>query len=107
MFGRPKVPEVKPAEAARLLEEGAWLLDVREQDEWEDARIPGAHHIPLGALPSRLDEVPRDRPVVVQCRSGNRSARATRVLLDAGVAESRNLAGGILAWAREGRPVER
>lgn len=101
------IPEVTPAEAERLVRaEGALIVDVREPEEWAEARIPGATHIPLGSLAERQAEIPRDRPVVLQCRSGARSGRATRALRAAGYANVQNLKGGILAWANESRPLE-
>lgn len=100
-------PEVEPARARELAERhGALIIDVREPDEWAQARIPGAIHIPLGQIRERAHEIPRDRPVILQCRSGNRSAGATRTLLDLGFANVHNLAGGIGDWAADGFPVE-
>lgn len=75
------------------------LLDVREQDEHETAHIDGATLIPLGELPQRLKEVPRDKPVVVHCHHGGRSARAVGFLLQNGFSDVSNLAGGIDAWS--------
>jgi adenylyltransferase/sulfurtransferase len=77
------------------------LLDVREPDEHEQARIPGARLLPLGQLEARLSEIAdwKDRTVVVHCRSGARSARACRILLQQGFADVWNLAGGIEAWS--------
>ena len=80
------------------------LLDVREPDEWALGRAPQAVLIPLGELPTRLSEVPADRPVVVACRSGRRSARAVAFLNEQGI-DAVNLAGGMLAWHRAGRPM--
>ncbi|MCU0274653.1 MAG: rhodanese-like domain-containing protein, partial [Acidimicrobiales bacterium] len=83
----------------------ALLLDVREDDEYEAGRAPGTVHIPLGQLPERLDEVPRDRRVVVICRSGNRSGHAT-VYLRNNEVDAVNMVGGMQAWAAAGLPVE-
>lgn len=103
----PSVPTILPAQAAPLVASGrALLLDVREPVEWAEARIPGAIHLPLGELPARLDEIARDRKVILQCRSGNRSRAAAEILLAAGFADVANLEGGIVRWAREGHPVE-
>jgi rhodanese-related sulfurtransferase len=79
------------------------VLDVREQDEWDAGHVPGATHIPLGELPARVDELPEEDLVVV-CRSGGRSARATAWLTQAGF-EARNLAGGMRAWAAADLPM--
>jgi rhodanese-related sulfurtransferase len=82
----------------------AYLLDVREPQEWADGHAEQACHIPLGALPARLAEVPADRDVYVVCRVGARSAQAAAFLNGNG-RTALNVAGGMLAWARAGRPV--
>lgn len=99
-----RLPETDPRAAAQRLDGGALLLDVREDQEWSAGRAPDAVHVPLGALPARVGELPRDREVVVVCRSGRRSALATRQLVAAGI-DARNLVGGMQAWARAGLPV--
>lgn len=96
--------ETAVAEAAALIEEGAVLLDVREPEEWEGGHVPGAVFIPMGELGARIGELPTDERVVVICRSGHRSALVTAALQRAGF-EATNLAGGLLAWAADGRPV--
>lgn len=101
------VREVSPSEAQRLIsEEGALLIDVREPDEWQSARIPGARLVPRGEILDRLEEIPRDRPLVIQCRSGARSRDAAAALQQQGFRPVVNLRGGILAWANAGLPVE-
>lgn len=95
----PSVPSVTPQAVA----EGAALLDVREDDEWEAGHAPGALHIPLGQLTGRLGELPEGEIVVV-CRSGGRSARAVAWLNQNGF-ETVNLDGGMQAWSAAGRPV--
>ena len=97
------VPSVPPSEAADRLAEGWMLLDVRTDDEWAEARIPGAVHIAMDQLTSRLDEV-ADRVVCV-CAVGARSARVAQFLNAQGY-EAVNLDGGIYAWADSGLPVE-
>jgi rhodanese-related sulfurtransferase len=84
--------------------DGAWLLDVREDDEWAAGHVPGARHIPLGQLGARTAEVPQDEAVYVICRSGMRSGRATQALTGAGW-EAINVAGGMQDWAAAGRPM--
>ncbi|MBI2222347.1 MAG: molybdopterin-synthase adenylyltransferase MoeB [Acidobacteria bacterium] len=74
------------------------LVDVREPSEYDICRIPGAQLIPLGQLSERLAEIPKDREVILQCRSGLRSARATHFLRGQGYRNAHNLEGGILAW---------
>ena len=99
------IPEIDATEAARLVEAGeVLLLDVREDDEWASGRAPRAMHTALGEL--EPSAVPRDRPVVAVCRSGNRSGQAAQVLSAAGV-DVRNLEGGMKAWAAAGLPVVR
>jgi adenylyltransferase/sulfurtransferase len=97
--------EVTPRDLVPLLAEGAvTLLDVREPAERAIVTIPGDQlAIPLGELPARVGEVPPDRPVVVYCRSGARSAHAAAYLAGAGYAAA-NLAGGVLAWADDVEP---
>jgi rhodanese-related sulfurtransferase len=97
------VPSISPSEAADRVAKGWMLLDVRTDDEWAEARIPGAVHIAMDQLASRLDEV-ADRVVCV-CAVGARSARVAQFLNAQGY-EAVNLDGGIYAWAGEGRPVE-
>ena len=82
----------------------ALLLDVREDDEWAAGHAPGAVHVPLQQLPSRLAELPTDRPVEVVCHLGGRSAQATAYLLQAGL-DAKNVEGGMDAWERAGKPV--
>ena len=77
---------------------------MREPQEAAIASIPGSVLVPLGLLPERLVDVDRTRPVVVYCRSGARSARAVELLRKAGLNRTYNLAGGILAWARDVDP---
>lgn len=101
MSPAPEVPAISPSEAQQRLEDGAVILDVREPDEWDSGHAPGAMWIPLGDLAARQDEVVADRPIVVVCRSGGRSARATAALLQAGY-DATNLAGGMQAWAAAG-----
>jgi len=82
---------------------GLVLLDVRERDEWQDGRLEGSVHIPLGELGERFTELPAG-PVLVVCRSGHRSAYATAYLVDQGF-DAVNLAGGLVAWHAAGRPL--
>jgi rhodanese-related sulfurtransferase len=93
---------VTVAEYAAWREEGKehFLLDVRELEEYRLARIEGAALIPLHALPGRLDALPKDKPIVVLCHHGVRSAHAVHHLRAAGF-DAVNLTGGIDAWSRE------
>ncbi|HXX89013.1 MAG TPA: rhodanese-like domain-containing protein [Acidimicrobiales bacterium] len=96
---------VGPDEASALVRAGALLVDVREVDEWRAGHAPEARHLPLGDLGARLDSLPADRRLVVVCRSGSRSVRATAALVHAGY-DAVNLDGGMRAWAAAGRPVQ-
>jgi len=97
--------EVTVAQAAQLRSEGALILDVREPSEWAQFHIPGATLIPLGSLPTRLNEVPKDRNVVVVCRTGNRSAQGRDILLNAGFTKVTSMAGGVTQWQTQGLPI--
>lgn len=92
-------------EAASALRRGELqLVDVRAAAELAEARIEGAAHIPLGQLPGRFAELDRTRPVAFICRSGSRSAIATRAAAKAGF-DAANVRGGVIAWARAGLPL--
>jgi hydroxyacylglutathione hydrolase len=104
--GQGRVEQVTPVQAAALLRNGAFLLDVRGADEYQSAHIAGAVHIPMGAILSRISELPTGIPLVVQCGGGVRSQVVVSLLQRAGRRNIRNLAGGIDAWIRDGLPVE-
>ena len=99
----PEVPSVTVQELKAKQERGEkfLLLDVREPYEWDICRIPGAQLIPLGQLASRMSELDSADDIVLQCKSGARSARALRLLQEACFSKLANLEGGILAWAEE------
>lgn len=97
--------EVSVAEALALRESGAFILDVRQPEEWDAVHIPDATLIPLGELASRVSEVPQDQQVVVVCRSGNRSAEGRNILLDAGFPSVTSMAGGMNDWSASGYPT--
>ena len=97
--------EVTVAKAAELRDGGAFILDVRQPEEWNEGHIPDATLIPLDQLPSRINEVPKDQPVVVVCRSGNRSAAGRDILLDAGFPNVTSMGGGMNSWAAKGLPT--
>ena len=88
-------------------EEMPFIIDVRRQNEWDEGHIEGAHHIYLGRLPERLDQVPEDVPVVVQCKTGTRSSFAASILQRVGKKRVYNLLGGIDAWKGLGYPLVR
>ena len=94
------VPEVMSAD----LPAGAFLLDVREDDEWTAGHAPDAVHVRLGELGARAGELPRDREVYVICRGGARSAYAAQALAAGGL-QTINVADGMTGWAVAGRPM--
>jgi rhodanese-related sulfurtransferase len=97
--------EVTVSDLALALEDNAWLLDVREEWEYNDAHVPGAHLIPLNDLPNRLSEVADGERVFVICAAGGRSQTAADYLLSRGI-DCVSVAGGTNGWIASGRPVE-
>jgi hydroxyacylglutathione hydrolase len=91
--------------AARISTDDITLVDVRSDSEWASGHLPDALHIPLGSLGARAAELPRQRPIVVHCQGGDRSAIAASVLLNLGRRDVFNLSGGLSEWIREGRTV--
>jgi len=98
-------PAISVGDALALREAGAFILDVRQPEEWAAGHIPDATLIPLGDLPARIAEVPKDRQVLVVCRSGNRSAQGRDILLGAGYPSVTSMAGGMNDWAAAGYPT--
>ncbi len=98
------VSEIDPDETLRLVREGAFLLDVREDDEWQAGHSPDAVHVAMASVADRLAEIPEDRTVVCVCRVGGRSGAVAGALAGAGY-EVHNLTGGMLAWEAAGLPV--
>ena len=90
---------------ASQVEPDAYLVDVREPDEWEAGHAPGAHHLPMMEVPARMAEIPADSEVVVVCRSGGRSGQVVSYLMGNGWENVRNLDGGMQSWAAQGRDV--
>jgi len=95
--------EISAKEAAKRRETDAAVtfLDVREDSELAICRIEGALHIPMGEIPERAESLPKDRPVIIFCHHGMRSANVQRYLEAAGFDNLMNLAGGIHAWSRD------
>ena len=91
--------------AAKMAAGKVALFDVRNPDEFEAVRVPGAVLLPLGEVPARAGEFPTDREVLVICKSGGRSAQAVEFLRARGV-NAVNIAGGTMAWFDAGNPVE-
>lgn len=100
-----EIPQIDVQTLADLRKEGVPLFDVRQPDEYEEARVPGATLIPLGEVPDRVAEFPTDTPVYVICKSGGRSGQAVEFLRDQGV-DAINVAGGTMGWIEHGLTVE-
>jgi phage shock protein E len=83
------------------------VLDVREQSEYDAGHIAGVKLIPMGTVANRLNEIPKDKPVIVTCHSGNRSGQVTDFLRQQGYTNVHNMTGGITAWQQAGYPVEK
>ncbi len=106
LFGlRGGVGSVTPGDAHQRQSAGSLLIDVRERQEWNSGHAPGAKHIPLGQLAQRARELPKDRELLVICRSGNRSSVAVELLQQAGFPQVHNVTGGMVVWQRVGLPV--
>jgi sulfur-carrier protein adenylyltransferase/sulfurtransferase len=105
----PGVCELAPTEVIEMHRRGEDVvyLDVREPQEWNLFRIPGAVHVPLAAVSERVgDVVPRDRRVVVYCARGGRSIKAADVLQAMGYASVATISGGIMGWVNAGGELE-
>lgn len=97
--------EITVDQAAKMRDQGAFILDVREPSEWTQFHIPGATLIPLGDLPNRLKDVPKDRQVVVVCRTGHRSVQGRDILVNAGFTNVTSMAGGVTQWQTQGLAI--
>ena len=93
-------------QAHQLYSQGVYTLDVRTIEEWQQVHIPGATLIPLDQLPDRYQELPTDEPILIYCRSGNRSLQALNILKDLGLDDLSSMDGGINDWIAAGYPVE-
>src|ERR671936_2235965 len=105
---RSEISEVDATQARELIESGEPLLvDVREQDEWDEGHIPGAVHIPRGFLESRIERIAPDRSaqIVLSCASGSRSAYAAKTLEELGYEHVSSHAPGYTGWKRDGFPT--
>jgi rhodanese-related sulfurtransferase len=102
------IPTIDVTEAERRLREdpaGALLVDVREANEFEEVRAPGAVLVPMSAFAARVGELPSDRPLMLVCHLGGRSAAAAGFLIRSGRTDVVNVAGGMDAWEKAGLPV--
>lgn len=98
------VPEIDVEELDRRRQAGAFVLDVRQADEYEAGHVPGAVLVPLDEIGPRQDLIPTDQPLLVICKSGGRSLAAATALRQAGY-DATNVAGGTIAWIEAGKPV--
>ncbi len=97
--------EVSVDEAYQMVQSGTFVLDVRTQEEWDEYHTPNATLIPLDQLQARLSEVPKDKEILVVCRSGNRSQQGRDILLAAGY-NATSMTGGLKEWYAKGYPIE-
>ena len=102
-----KMAQIDPAALGTMARDnGVQIVDVRSPEEWSKGHLPGAVHIPLAALPDRVDELNRAAPIVLHCKGGGRSSIATSFLQSRGMASVSNLVGGYEAWVQSGRATE-
>ncbi|MDO9300097.1 MAG: rhodanese-like domain-containing protein [Anaerolineales bacterium] len=97
--------EVNVDQAYQMYQDGAFVVDVRTQEEWDEYHVPNVPLIPLDELPNRLNEIPKDEEILVICRSGNRSQEGRDILLSAGY-NATSMAGGVKEWYAKGYPIE-
>lgn len=98
--------EISVDEAYELYQDGVYFLDVRTPQEWDEFHAPNTTLIPLDELEYRLTELPEGEPIVVVCRSGNRSQVGRDILRANGFEETTSVAGGLREWMESGYPVE-
>jgi rhodanese-related sulfurtransferase len=98
--------EISAAQAYKKYQQGAFILDVRSQEEWDQLHIANSILIPLDELQSRMNELPRDRDIVVVCLSGHRSKEGMTLLQQAGFSRASCMTGGLTAWKAAGYPLE-
>ncbi|MGD9900451.1 MAG: rhodanese-like domain-containing protein [Calditrichaceae bacterium] len=95
-----------PDTARTEFDNGVEFIDIREEHEFAESRIPGSRWLPMSEISRRMNELPRDRDAVIYCRTGSRSADLLKYLTTRGYTNLINLAGGIVAWYEEGYPVD-
>jgi len=97
--------DISVDKAYEMYQAGAFVVDVRTQAEWDEYHAPNTTLIPLDQLQARLSEVPKDKEIVVVCRSGNRSQQGRDILLAAGY-NATSMTGGLKEWYAKGYPIE-
>ena len=105
MFGYYNFKEVGPEFLHGAVKDDIHVVDIRTEAEVARGVIDGAIHIPMHLLPIKANDLPQDKPVVLYCHSGARSAQACAFMASKGFNNMHNLTGGILAWARSGNPI--
>lgn len=104
---REPFTRISPEEAKEMLQNGAVIIDVREQHEYDSGHVPGATLIPVNTVYKRREELPKDKDVLLICAVGQRSALAAEMAAAAGLTRLFNVEGGTEAWIKAGEPVER
>jgi rhodanese-related sulfurtransferase len=107
------IPTITASEAAAATEPSAnpdpatrpLIVDVRERNEFEQERVEGVVLLPISEFVARHQDLPKDRPLLMLCAAGSRSASATMYLLQGGWTDVRNIAGGMLGWRQAGLPI--
>ena len=100
------IKNINADQAKEEFDKGTEFIDVREQNEFIEVRIPGAKLIPMSEMNARFQEFPKERPVVVYCRSGSRSASLLFQLYSMGYENLLNLGSGIIEWHQKQYPME-
>jgi rhodanese-related sulfurtransferase len=98
--------EISAEQAYQKYQAGAFVLDVRTQEEWNEYHAPNTNLIPLDQLQARMSEIPHDKEIVVICRSGNRSQEGRDILLSGGFTQVTCMSGGLKEWSTLGYPIE-
>ena len=103
----PKTKSVNAQDHKKLIDskEKVLIVDVREDVEWNESHIEGSIHIKLGNLANKTDQLPIDVPIILVCRTGNRSSFGATILSNAGFTHVYNLTGGISAWSKSNYPL--
>lgn len=108
--GHPALPAIVSVDTVAELvaaEADVVVIDVREDWEFAQGRIPGARWLPMAQIPGRLDDIPRDVPVILACRSDNRSGQVYQFLRQQGFENVHNMRGGMVHWVASGHDIER
>lgn len=103
-FFKKSYQNIKPEQVAALQASGAFLVDVRESAEYRLGHVAGAKLIPLGQLSRSINQIPKERQIIVMCQSGMRSQQGANLLAESGY-QVLNVSGGFVGWRRAGLPV--